>query len=103
MLWVLVRTASARWFKRVPTIYVLSKNKKNIKFFQRKTLNFQSSKNLYIAWASFRNDVMDIHKNHLAVTILMSTHNICIHVELTKKNHEILLVICMSPMLYLTP
>ena len=30
-LWVLVRTASARWFYRVPTIYVLSKNKKNIK------------------------------------------------------------------------
>ena len=27
---VLVRTASVRRFKRVPTIYVLSKNKKNI-------------------------------------------------------------------------
>ena len=28
-LWVLVRTASARRFKRVPTIYVFSRNKKN--------------------------------------------------------------------------
>ena len=32
-LWVLVRTASARRFKRVPTIYVLSKIRKNIKNF----------------------------------------------------------------------
>ena len=29
---VLLRAASARRFKRVPTIYVLGKNKKNIKF-----------------------------------------------------------------------
>ena len=29
-LWVLVRTASARRFKQVPTIYVLSRNMKNI-------------------------------------------------------------------------
>ena len=28
-LWVLVRTASERRFERVPTIYVLSRNKKN--------------------------------------------------------------------------
>ena len=41
-LWVLVRTASARRFKRVHTIYVLSKNKKNIKIFQLKIFNFQS-------------------------------------------------------------
>ena len=39
-LWVLVRTASARRFLRVRTIYVLSKNKKNIKFFQLKFFNF---------------------------------------------------------------
>ena len=32
-LWVLVRTASARRFQRVPTIYVLSRNMKNIRFF----------------------------------------------------------------------
>ena len=32
--WVLVRTASARrFYKRVPTIYILSKNKKKITFF----------------------------------------------------------------------
>ena len=30
-LWVLVRTASVRRFLRVPTIYVLSKNKENVK------------------------------------------------------------------------
>ena len=33
-LWVLIRTASLGRFYRVPAIYVLSKNKKNIKFFQ---------------------------------------------------------------------
>ena len=32
-LWVLVRTASPRWFLRVPTIYVLSRNMKNIRIF----------------------------------------------------------------------
>ena len=32
-LWVLVRTASTRRFYRVPTIYVLSRNMKNIRFF----------------------------------------------------------------------
>ena len=32
-LWVLVRTASPRRFQRVPTIYVLSRNMKNIRFF----------------------------------------------------------------------
>ena len=37
-LWVLVRTASARRFYRVPTIYVLSKNKKNIE--KNSTENF---------------------------------------------------------------
>ena len=31
---VLVRTASPRWFKRVPTIYVLSRNMKYIRNFQ---------------------------------------------------------------------
>ena len=32
-LWVLVRTASPRRFKRIPTIYVLSRNMKNIRVF----------------------------------------------------------------------
>ena len=40
--WVLVRTASARRFKRVPTIYVLSKNKINITFFIGKLPFLQS-------------------------------------------------------------
>ena len=33
ILWVLVRTASARQLKRVPTIYVLSRNMKSIRVF----------------------------------------------------------------------
>ena len=32
-LWVLVRTASPRRFQQVPTIYVLSRNRKNIRIF----------------------------------------------------------------------
>ena len=47
-LWVLVRTTSARRFYHVPTIYVLSKNKKNIKIFQLKIFNFLKLKNLCI-------------------------------------------------------
>ena len=55
ILWVLVRTASMRRFKRVPTIYVLSKNMKIVKIFQPKIRHFYSSeKSLYIAWACFR-------------------------------------------------
>ena len=46
-LWVLVRTASARRFLRVPTIYVLSKNKKNI-IFSDEIFNFFILKNLCI-------------------------------------------------------
>ena len=39
-LWVLVRTASSRRFCRVPTIYVLSRNMKNIRSFYLKIFNF---------------------------------------------------------------
>ena len=35
-LWVLFRTASARRLQRVPTIYVLSRNMKNIRIFIKK-------------------------------------------------------------------
>ena len=57
-LWVLVRTASTRRFQRVPTIYVLSKNKKNINVFLLKSFNiYNSGKNVYITWACFRNDI----------------------------------------------
>ena len=41
-LWVLVRTTTARRLKRVPTIYVLSKNKRNIKRFLLKFFKFYS-------------------------------------------------------------
>ena len=43
-LWVLVRTAS------VPTIYVLSKNKKNIKKFHLKIIIFTAVKNCSILY-----------------------------------------------------
>ena len=43
-LWVLVRTASVRRFQRVPTINVLSKNKKKIKFFYLKITIFTTVK-----------------------------------------------------------
>ena len=39
-LWVLVRTASPRRFQRVPTIYVLSRNMKNIRLFYMKIFLF---------------------------------------------------------------
>ena len=39
-LWVLVRTASSRRFLRVPTIYVLSRNVKNIRIFYLKIFIF---------------------------------------------------------------
>ena len=53
-LWVLVGTASARRFLRVPTIYVLSKNKF---FFSTENFHFlQLLKSLYIAWACSRNE-----------------------------------------------
>ena len=47
-MWVLVRTASARRFYSEPTIYVLSKNKKNINNFQLKIFDLYSSKSLCI-------------------------------------------------------
>ena len=50
-LWVLVRTALARRFKRVPTIYVMSKNKKkkNQYFSNKKKSIFDAENSLYIA------------------------------------------------------
>ena len=39
-LWVLVRTASSRRFWRVPTIYVLSRNMKNIRIFLSENFHF---------------------------------------------------------------
>ena len=52
-LWVLVRTAGSNC---VPTIYVLSKNKKKeIKNFLMKSSFFATEKILYLAWVNFRN------------------------------------------------
>ena len=39
-LWVLVRTASPKRFKQVPTIYVLSRNMKSTRIFHPKVFNF---------------------------------------------------------------
>ena len=39
-LWVLVRTASQRRFKRVSTIYILSRNMKNIRVFLSENFQF---------------------------------------------------------------
>ena len=47
-LWVRVRTASLRRCKRVPTIYVLSKNIKLIKTFHLIIAIFTAVKNRYI-------------------------------------------------------
>ena len=56
-LWVLLRTASLRRFQCVPTIYILSKDKKNIKIFLLKFFIFlKLKKNLHITWACFRNE-----------------------------------------------
>ena len=41
---VQVRTVSCRWFQGVPTIYVLSNNKKNVTIFPLKIVKFYSSK-----------------------------------------------------------
>ena len=43
--WVLVRIASVRRFLRVPTIFVLSKNKKNVAIFSLKITIFTAFKN----------------------------------------------------------
>ena len=47
-LWVLVRTTSLRRFLRLPTINVLSKNKKNITIFHLKIIFFTAVKNCSI-------------------------------------------------------
>ena len=47
-LWVLIRTASLRWFQLVPTIYVLSRNMKKIsEFFYVKIFRFSLQKHAY--------------------------------------------------------
>ena len=55
-LWVFVRTASPMRFYRVPTIYVLSKNKQKYQNFSAENFQFLKLKNNLIAWARFRNE-----------------------------------------------
>ena len=60
-LWVLVRTASSRRFSRVPTIYVLSRNMKNIRIFYLKIFIFFSGKIFSIfEKACFRNGIYSL-------------------------------------------
>ena len=47
-LWVLARTALPRWFERVPTIYVLSKNKKKINKQSTENFNFYDLRKICI-------------------------------------------------------
>ena len=56
-LWLLVRTASARRFYRVPTIFVLRKNMKNIRIFVWKLSVFGSEIINIFEYACFRNEV----------------------------------------------
>ena len=53
-LWVLVRTASPKRFKRVPTIYVLSRIMKNIRVFLSELFQFLEVKfSIYLYWWVF--------------------------------------------------
>ena len=56
-LWVLVRTSSARRFKRVPTIYILSKNKK--KYIKKNSENCQFLQHNTCAY--FHNEVIGLN------------------------------------------
>ena len=60
-LWVLVRTASARRFLRVPTIYVLSRNMKNISVFLSE--NFQFLEVKFSIYLNRRVFVMDMNES----------------------------------------
>ena len=63
ILWVLVRTASSRRFERVPTIYVLSRNMKNIRLFIWKFSGFRDEVfNIFIL-VCFRNDDTGVSDN----------------------------------------
>ena len=52
--------------RRVPTIYILSKNKKNIIIFSAENFQFLNlKKSLFIAWEIFRNALLDYLTAHL--------------------------------------
>ena len=82
-LWVLVRTASTRRFKRVPTIYVLSRNMKNIRYFYLKNCHFLVVKfSIYLNRCVF---VMLVYKAERVTDLLLTdkvtifTYNRFIH------------------------
>ena len=84
-LWVLVRTTSARGFKRVPTIYVLSKYIKNIKVFLMKFSIFTAEKIICILYGQVF--VMSLMKHQhgkskgilLITKLILSTDNFCLN------------------------
>ena len=51
--------------RRVPTIYVMSENKKNINIFLLKNFIFRLKKSLFIALASFRNVLVKIPNDEM--------------------------------------
>ena len=59
---VLVRTASSRRFQRVPTVYVLSRNKSNIRIFYLKIFIFGGKIISVFEKACFRNVSTDRFK-----------------------------------------
>ena len=98
-LWVLVRTASARRFERVPTIYVLSRYMKNIRIFYLKIFLFLVVKfSIYLNKRVFVMD-LEIKTGHLIVgmvgwavsqdIILESTTCQCCVVLLRYRRHSL--------------
>ena len=78
-LWVFVRSASVRWFSRVPTIYVLSKNKKKTHFFSSENNHFYSREILlFITWAYFRKCIVTEDKlcTHVSFESGTVKHNV---------------------------
>ena len=71
---------------RVPTIYVLSKNKKNIFFFLLEIFIFIAIKSLYIAWACFRNENLD--SNQTVLKSVVSIYMLRYHKARITKNSD---------------
>ena len=67
---VLVRNASPRRFQRVPTIYVLSKNKKNMKNFLLKSFNFYNFRKI----CTLHGHVFVMHILTSSVSVTWSCH-----------------------------
>ena len=63
-----------RLLVRVPTIYVLSKNKKIVKISTENCHFYSREKSLYVAWACFRNDYK---KKQVRLHSLISFIDVC--------------------------